>query len=177
MFNYIKFLSLTFTIFLVSGCLSPSIEDFKDGSPELKLNEYFDGYVEGWGIVRDLNGNVKRRFKVEINGSWEGNKGTLDEKFIYEDGEIDYRVWEVDLKDENNFTANTEDAVNEAIGKQYGYALNMNYTLEVPMDGGKTEFVIDDWMYRIDDKSVINISKMCKFGVDVATITIGFVKK
>ena len=49
--------SLTGTAGLVglSGCASPSIEDFANQKPTLDLPSYFNGMVDAWGIFTDLS--------------------------------------------------------------------------------------------------------------------------
>jgi len=94
MFYYNKYL-IALTLLLISGC-STSINEYQNNSPALQLNEFFQGQLEAYGMVQDYKGKVTRRFKAEIVGNWKGNKGTLDERFEYDDGEIQYRcskIW------------------------------------------------------------------------------------
>jgi hypothetical protein len=52
----------------------------------------------------------------------------------------------------------------------------MQYVLSIPVGDKKYNFAINDWMYLIDNDSLINISTIKKFGFKVATLTIGFKK-
>ena len=49
-----------------------AVEDFKNGKPELVLEDYFKGRTEAWGIFRDQFGQLRRQFKVTIDGTWDG---------------------------------------------------------------------------------------------------------
>ena len=52
----------------------------------------------------------------------------------------------------------------------------MQYVLTIDVDGKKYDIKIDDWMYLIDNKSLINVSDMKKFGFKVGSLAIGFNK-
>jgi len=69
------------------------IEDFANTNPEFKLMEFFEGNVKAWGIVEDRFGNIRRQFKVDMKGTIENDILTLEEDFVYADGEIDKRTF------------------------------------------------------------------------------------
>ena len=64
------------------------IENFANAKPEFNLMEFFEGKVQAWGIVEDRFGNLRRQFTVDMTGVIE-NDLTLEEDFVYADGEID----------------------------------------------------------------------------------------
>ena len=70
-------------------------EDFKDQKPRLIIEEYLSGNVKAWGILQNRSGKVTRQFSADLNGSWDGKKLILDEKFNWSDGEIQNRQWEI----------------------------------------------------------------------------------
>ena len=63
------------------------IDDFANTEPKFNLMQFFEGNVEAWGIVEDRFGNLKRQFKVDMNGTIKDGVLTLEEDFIYADGE------------------------------------------------------------------------------------------
>ena len=63
--------SLLLLPFLAS-CVSMDIDDFKDVGPTLVIEEYFTGKTWAWGIFEDRFGNLKREFRVEIDGESTG---------------------------------------------------------------------------------------------------------
>ena len=52
-------------------------------------------------MFEDRFGNIKKSFKVFIDGTWDGQFLVLKEDFIYDDGSKDYREWKIE-KDKNN---------------------------------------------------------------------------
>ncbi len=164
---------LTMTIF---SCSSKKIENYQNASPKFDIKKYFAGNLEAYGMMQDRSGKITRRFTVKMQGEVSGNKLTLKEHFVFDDGEKQDRVWVVDVKDENNFTATAGDVIGVAKGKQYGNAMQMNYVLRVPYKSKTIDLTVDDWMYLIDEKSLVNVSEIKKFGFVVAKLTIGFNK-
>ena len=168
-------LILTLILFL-SGCASVQITDYKDTKPTLDLSTYFNGKVDGWGMVQDRSGKVTRRFTVEIDCTWRGNEGVLDESFIWSDGKTEKRIWKI-TKLGDNYIGTAGDIVGEAVGVASGTALQWRYVLNLPVDDTTYKVNMNDWMYLIDDKTLSNRTVMTKFGVHLAEISIFFRKR
>ena len=80
---------------LLNGCSSTNMKDFENKTPKLNLFEFFKGETVAYGIFEDRFGKLRRQFRVKIKGSVEENTLTLDEKFIYDDGEKATRIWKI----------------------------------------------------------------------------------
>jgi len=164
--------------FLLSGCGSAETEDYAAEQPAMDIRNYFNGPVEAWGVLYNFSGKQDLRFHATLEGSWEGNKGTLKEKFTYSDGRIDERTWIITMIDDNNFTATASDVIGTAKGTQHGNTVNMIYMLDVKRSGGGTiKLSMDDWMYLVDEKTIINRIKMKKFGLGVGELVVTMRKK
>lgn len=165
-------------MFLLGGCSGYTPEDYKDQTPTLDLRQFLNGKLEAWGVLYDYTGKVDRRFYVLMEGSWEGNTGTLKEWFTYSDGRKDERIWTVTYSDDHHFIGTAHDVIGEAEGSQFGNAVNMQYMLRAKRDSGSTiDLSMDDWMYLIDDKNLINRTTMKKFGLKVGELVIAFRKE
>jgi hypothetical protein len=46
--------------------------------------------------------------------------------------------------------------------------------LSLPVDGSVYEVSLDDWMYLMDEDTLINRSSMSKLGVEVGQVTLFF---
>jgi hypothetical protein len=161
----------------LAGCSSVAPEAYRGEKPELDLARYFNGTVDGWGMVQDRSGKVLRRFYVRIEGSWQGNVGTLDESFDWSDGEREKRVWTVTKLDGGRYTGRAADVVGEANGAAAGHALQWGYTLQLPAKQGGWQVSLDDWMYLVDEDTMINRAVISKFGIRFGDITIAFRKR
>lgn len=89
---FLKTLLLACTVTLVA-CAGPKVDDYANEKPELRLQDYFNGDLEAWGMFQKRNGEVARRFHVKMTGTWDGDTGVLDEHFTYSDGTLERRVW------------------------------------------------------------------------------------
>ena len=162
---------------LVLGCASPAPADYAGEKPVLDLKRYFNGELVAHGIFTDRSGKVARRFVVQLTGTWTGNQGVLDERFIYSDGKTERRVWRLTDLGNGRWEGRADDVVGIATGVSSGNALNWRYTLALPVDGKVYEVQFDDWMYLVDDKVMLNKATMSKFGIRLGEVTLSFTKK
>lgn len=159
------------SVLFLCGC-SASLDDYAESSPSLKLEQFFQGDLVAYGLVQDRRGNVLRRFKVDMNGQWDNNSGRLDEFFVYDDGEEQTRVWLLEKRANGAYSGTAADVDGVAIGRASGFALNWHYSLAVPIGANTWHFKLDDWMYLVDEKRMFNRTKMRKFGITVAELTL-----
>ena len=171
------FLLLLAASLLAGGCTSIDPGTYARQAPALELRRYFDGTIDGWGMVQDRSGKVLRRFTVTIEARWNGDVGTLDERFVWSDGERQRRVWTVRDLGDGRYAGSAEDVVGSAAGRTAGNALNWRYTMAIPLDGRTWHIDFDDWMFLVDDKVLINRATISKFGIRVGEVTLAFQRK
>ena len=170
-------LALCGTAALLSGCASQNLSAYAKAEPKLDLATYFNGPVQAHGMFQDRSGQVIKRFVVQIESNWQGNQGTLDERFKYDDGSTQQRVWRLTRHPDGRYTGKADDVVGEAQGQVSGNALNWAYTMQLPVDGKVYEVQFDDWMYLIDERVMLNRAVMSKFGFRLGEVTLSFIKK
>ena len=163
---------------LLNGCSGNNMKpvDFRDQKPRLIIEDYLLGDVKAWGILQNRFGKVIRQFSANLNGKWDGKQLILDEKFIWNDGEIQKRQWLINKIDEHNYEGTAGDVVGTAKGYSYGPAFKFEYVLLVPVKGKEIKITFDDWIFKQDDRVAINRATMTKFGFKVAELTVVFVK-
>ena len=152
------------------------LEDYKDTKPAFLVEEYFNGPIKAWGMVQGRGGKVLRRFEIDMVGTWEGNNGTLEEFFRYDDGETQTRVWKIKKLADGTYEGTAGDIVGKADGKSAGSAMQWKYVMDLKVGGRNYHVTFDDWMFQMDDGVLINRSYLKKFGFTVAELTI-FMKK
>ncbi|GIU47837.1 MULTISPECIES: DUF3833 domain-containing protein [Shewanella] len=154
------------------SCSSASIEDYDKTTPILNLQTFFDGNLTAAGIVQDYSGTVTRKFTVTMEASWQGNKGIIDERFIYDDGEKQTRIWHITDLGDGKYEGTANDITGIATGEAKGSALRWAYEMNLVVDDSEYEVYFDDWMFLVDDNTIINKSDIIKFGVTVAQVTL-----
>jgi hypothetical protein len=162
---------------LLASCASPTPADYAAEKPALDLKTYFNGELVAHGVFTDRSGKVARRFVVQMTGTWQGNQGTLDERFTYSDGKTERRVWKLTDEGGGRWSGRADDVVGVAQGQAAGNALNWRYTLSLPVDGKVYEVQFDDWMYLMDERVMLNKAVMSKFGIRLGEVTLSFTKQ
>ncbi len=172
----IKSALAVFAVAGLAGCASIDVAHYAAEKPAFDLARYFDGTVDGWGMFQDRSGKVVRRFTVRIDAHWDGDKGTLDEHFEFADGEKQNRVWKL-TRAGDRYVGTAGDVVGEGHGRTAGNAFNLRYVLALPVDGRVWNVDMDDWMFMVDEATVLNRTTMSKFGVRLGEVTLSFRKR
>ncbi len=161
----------------LAGCSGPRPEQYASQQPRLDIQTYFNGTLDAHGMFQDRSGEVVKRFVVVMRCQWQGNTGTLDEDFTYSDGSKQKRVWTLTKTGAGTFTATAPDVIGTAQGVASGNALRWKYVLAQPVGDKVYNVDMEDWMFLIDDKVMLNRTAMSKFGVSLGSVTLSFTKR
>lgn len=158
----------------LSACSNTSVSHYSNNTPTLVPQEFFNGDLSAHGVVKNRSGKVIRYFNASIKAHWNNGIGTLEEKFVFNDGEIQYRTWQLtpDKNNVNQFSGTAGDVVGTGEGSFAGNAINMVYILNVKRKDSTVEVTVDDWMWLVDDKTLLNESTLKKFGFKVGSVQI-----
>jgi hypothetical protein len=159
------------------GCAGPQVRDYANEQPRLDLRTFLSGDLVAKGLFTDRSGRVVKRFTVTMNGRWTGDEGVLDERFQYSDGSTQRRVWRLKAFGDGRYSGTADDVVGEAVGESAGNAFRWNYTLALPVDGLVWNVALDDWMFLVDEDTVLNRSAMSKFGLHLGDVTLIITRK
>lgn len=171
-----KWLISLVAVMSISGCGTMKPDDFAEREPKLDLYEYFTGETQAWGMFEDRFGQVRRQFRVDIQGKVEKGELVLEEDFFYADGERDRRVWRIRRDGDGFYTGRAADVVGEARGQVAGNALNWRYDMDLKVGDNSWRVSFDDWMFLQPGGVLINRAKVKKFGLEVGTVTLFFIK-
>ena len=158
---------------ILSGCFgSKPVDHYAAREPTLDLQTYFSGPIKAWGVVQDFTGKVTRRFDVDMVGTWTNGVGTLEEKFIFDDGEVQERTWTITKVGENQYTGTAGDILGQATGQAAGNAMRWAYKMDLNVGNSTYRITFDDWMFLMNDDILINRSYLKKFGITVGELSI-----
>ena len=169
--NTIRSLILFILVFLTS-CAAPDVDYYSQSQPEFNFKTFFNGKLKAYGVVQDHKGELTRKLVVDMDASWDGNKGVIEEDFVYDDGETQRRVWYITLNDDNTLTGTASDVIGTAQGASNGSVFHWTYSLELSVDGTSYEVNFDDWMYLVTESRLINRTAIDKFGIEVGEVTL-----
>ena len=118
-----------------------------------------------------MSGRVNARFRANITGEFNDAGGVMDEEFFYADKpEPQRRQWRITFTGPKTFIAEAHDIVGTAFGEASGNALRFTYKLRLPERLGGHVLDVVDWLYLMDDGTIVNRSDMRKFGVRAAEL-------
>jgi hypothetical protein len=173
-----RIIAIAVLLAALAGCTAkPSLEDPPVSGIELELEKFFEGELVAYGQVQDLFGTVRDRFRVEIEGSWDGEVLTLIEDFTYADGHTEQRIWTLRQTGPESWEGTAPGVVGVATGQERGDTFNWTYTIDLPLREGSRVVSFDDWMWQLSEDRLLNIAYMRKFGLDLAKVVIVFEKR
>lgn len=159
-----------------TACSTSQLSQFEDSPRPLVLEEYFDGKTTAYGLFEDRFGKVRRQFRVDITGEVEGDRLTLTEKFVYDDGERDTRIWEIDILGDGRYRGTAGDVPGHAEGQVSGNAFNWKYKVDLKVGDSVWNVGFNDWMFLMDDDVLINRAYVTRYGIEIGQVTIAFRK-
>lgn len=176
--DYILFLVLGVVLALVGVALfsrymafqAQSPEDYAALEPAVDVRRNLSGPILCEGVIYGPTGRVASRFVAEMEGRWEGNTGVLSEHFRYDGGRTQDREWRLQLGNDNSIRAEADDLVGTGHGTQSGNSVRLNYRIKLPPESGGHELDVTDWMYLVENGTIINRSQFRKFGIKVAEL-------
>lgn len=167
-----KYALFVFCLIAIASCSSVSVEDYANNKPQLVAEEFFNGKLSAHGIVKDRSGQVIRYFSAEINAYWVDGVGTLDEQFVFDDGEQQSRIWKLKPVGAGKYTATAGDVVGVGAMQVAGNSVFLDYVLRIPYGDGTIDLKIDDRMYLVSERVLLNESIMTKWGFEVGQIAL-----
>lgn len=166
--------ALTVTLFALAeryiGFRAQRAEDYAGLTPAFDIREQLDGPLSCEGVIYGPTGRVTSRFVADMEGSWDGNRGTLREDFRYDSGTIQRRQWQLTLGNDGTIRAEADDIVGTGTGRQEGSAVNLSYRIRLPEEAGGYVLDTTDWMYLTPNGTIMNRSQFRKYGIKVAEL-------
>ncbi|MEM6384885.1 MAG: DUF3833 family protein [Pseudomonadota bacterium] len=149
--------------------LAQSPDDYS-GGPEFDIRTVLNGPLLCDGIIYGPTGRVASRFTAKFDAEWDGNSGVMREHFQYDSGAEQHREWRLSVGDNGRITADADDLVGSGRGQQTGSGVKLNYRIKLPEGGGGHELDVVDWMYLLENGTIMNRSQFRKFGIKVGEL-------
>jgi hypothetical protein len=144
--------------------------DYARRGPQFDLRHRLSGPLVCEGVIFGPLGRVTSRFIAEMEGNWDGNTGTLAEVFRYDNGTVQHRAWTLALGTSGEITATAADVVGRGLGRAEGSGVLLRYRIRLSPEAGGHVLDVTDWMYLLDNGTIMNRSQFRKFGITVAEL-------
>jgi hypothetical protein len=137
---------------------------------QFDLRKHLNGSIECEGVIFGPFGRVSSRFVAEMDVTWDGNVGTMKERFHYDSGSVQNREWRLTVGNDGLIKAEASDVIGLGLGQQCGSAVQLKYRIKLAEEAGGHVLDTTDWMYLVDNGTIMNRSQFRKFGVKVAEL-------
>lgn len=144
--------------------------DLSAGMPRFDLRAHLSGPILCEGVIYGPTGRVSSRFVAEMEGIWDGNRGVLKERFRYDSGRVQDREWRLTIGNDGRIKAEADDVIGTGTGVAEGAAVQLKYRIKLDSDAGGHVLDVVDWMYVMENGTIMNRSQFRKFGIKVAEL-------
>lgn len=152
------------------GFRSQRPADLAAASPRFDLRSHLSGPILCEGVIYGPTGRVSSRFVAEMEGEWDGNRGVLRERFRYDSGREQRREWRLTVGNDGRIRAEADDVEGAGSGVAEGAAVQLKYRIRLDAEAGGHVLDVVDWMYLMENGTIMNRSQFRKFGIKVAEL-------
>ena len=173
-FLFLSGMALTIGLLALSrrfiGFRSQRPADLAARGPRFDLRQHLSGPILCEGVIYGPTGRITSRFVADMQGEWQGNTGVLRETFRYDSGTVQDRAWTLTLGNNGSIRAEAPDVVGTGVGRAEGPAVEMRYRIRLAPEAGGHVLDVVDWMYLMENGTIMNRSQFTKFGITVAEL-------
>ena len=145
-------------------------QDYAHKTPVFDIREHFNGNILCEGMIYGPFGRVTSRFVAQMQAEWDGDTCKMVEYFNYDSGLKQTREWTLTLHPDGCIAADAPDLRGTGQGRQLGAAVQLQYRIKLPPSAGGHVLDVVDWMYLLDNDTIMNRSQFRKFGIKVAEL-------
>ncbi|MBK5928217.1 DUF3833 family protein [Rhodobaculum claviforme] len=136
----------------------------------ITLDSAFVGRSVGAGVFRVSLTGTERRFTARLDGRMRGDRLTVVEDFLYDDGEENRLTWVFDRTGPGRWTGRREDTVGEAEVIETGTEVRLSYLADFRSGADVTRLGFEDVIYFGPDGRVINEAIVTRWGLPVGRV-------
>lgn len=143
----------------------------------ITLEAAFAGRSDGAGVFRVWLTGRERRFTARLDGRLRGDRLTVVEDFVYDDGDKNRLTWVFDRAGPGRWIGRRDDTVGTAEVIETGAEIRLAYTADFQSPDGVTRLGFADVIYFDPDGRVINDAIVTRWGLPVAAVRFEMVRR
>lgn len=136
----------------------------------ITLEAAFAGRSVGAGVFRVPLTGLERRFTARLDGRLVGDRLTVVEDFVYDDGEEVRLTWVFDRAGPGRWTGRREDTVGPAEVVEMGSEIRLSYSVDFRAGDSVTRLGFEDVIWFGPDGRVINDAIVSRWGLPVGRV-------
>lgn len=155
----------------LGGCASAPASPTVATRP-VTLDMAFVGLRYGKGMFRVWLTGDERRFDARLDGqlSRGGQRLTVVEDFVYDDGQTDRLTWVFDRTGPDRWTGRREDTVGAAQVIEADGEVRLTYTADFRSPSGVTRLGFADVIYLREDGVIVNDAVVTRAGFPIGSV-------
>ena len=142
----------------------------------ITLDAAFAGRAVGAGVFRVALTGTERRFTAHLDGRLAGDRLTVVEDFLYDDGEENRLTWVFDRTGPGRWTGRREDTVGPAQVVEAGTEVRLSYLADFRAGDSVTRLGFEDVIYFAPDGRIINDAVVTRWGLPVGRVRFEMVR-
>lgn len=150
---------------------------FTDAGPVFDPMLFWAGHAVSWGVVENRSGAPTEMVCTESHGTLQGGVLAMHQTLRESDGTTTTRDWRLWRVGPGRYAATANDMIGAAEGQAGGPALHWDWVWATAPGNPLKNVTMHQWMYLLDDGSMMNRTVITKLGVTVAQVTEHFTKK
>jgi hypothetical protein len=156
---------------LLAGCSKPlPVEHFAGTKPEFDPVAFWAGHHTSWGVVENRAGEPTDTVETDCVGTPEASGLHMVQTLKLGDGTVQHRDWHL-RREGQAFVATANDMVGEARGEAAGRVFHWRFVLATKPGNALFNVTFDQWMYLLDDGSMMNRTTVRKVGIIIAEVS------
>jgi hypothetical protein len=166
-------LALWLTASLTAGCVRKPLEAMPVGSgPSLDPMTFFHGRTHSGGVIESRSGAPTEWIVTDSHGVKDGaGRLRMVQHLSFQDGTTQERTWSMWRSGPHLFMATANDMVGSATGQSNGRIFHWQWVLARAPGNALSNVTMEQWMYQMDDDSLLIRTSVSKFGFILAEVT------
>ena len=142
--------------------------------PAFEPESRFARRLDACGVFVDRFGAIQRQFEVVVEGERTDAGFSLDEYFLYDNGEREERRWDVTALGNDHFEGRCKDVIGTARGVRTANMLSWKYRFRLEMFGRRVSVTFDDVMALQAGAVLVNRATVSKVGLKLGEVLPAF---
>lgn len=156
---------------LLAGCAAMPSAPVPQRGPRFAPERFFAGRTFSSGVFENVAGKPRERFRTVAHGRLRGDVLTLRQKFTFENGRTQERLWQIRRVGNGEYEGVANDVVGVARGRATGNTFRFRYTVALKPGNPLFNVRLDQVMTLRVDGVLENRAVISKLGVKVSEVT------
>ena len=165
-------------VLALAGCSHAlAVRDFAGSAPALDPLAFFTGHTHSWGVLENRAGAPTATLTTDGEGVLQDGVLHMHQTIAMSDGSVQHRDWQLARTGPGRYEGTASDMVGRARGEAAGRAFHWGFAIALSPGNPLETVRFEQWMYLMEDGSLVNRTTIAKLGVILAEVTERFTRR